>query len=85
MEQRGNILRVAPLKRLQEEAETLARLKEAKQEAAPLRTWLIPVNYAKASELMPQVKALLTPRGSVSVDARTNTLIVTDVEEPKLP
>ena len=85
MEQRGNILRVAPLKRLQEEAETLVRLKEAKQEAAPLRTWLIPVNYAKASELLPQVKALLTPRGSVSVDARTNTLIVTDVEAPRLP
>lgn len=85
MEQRGNILRVAPLKALQAEAETLARLKEAKQEAAPLRTWLIPVNYARASELMPQVKAVLSPRGSVSVDARTNTLIVTDVEAPRIP
>ncbi|PTL77125.1 secretin and TonB N-terminal domain-containing protein [Vitiosangium sp. GDMCC 1.1324] len=85
MEQRGNILRVAPLKTLQEEAEVLARLKQAKEQAAPLRTWLIPVNYAQASELLPHVKALLSPRGSVSVDARTNTLIVTDVEAPRLP
>jgi type IV pilus assembly protein PilQ len=85
MEQRGNILRVAPLKTLQEEAETLARLKQAKVRTAPLRTWFIPVNYANASEMANHVKGVLSPRGSVSVDARTNTLIVTDVEEPKLP
>jgi type II secretory pathway component HofQ len=85
MERRGNILRVAPLKVLQEEAETLARLKQAKEQTAPLRTWLVPINYAQASELLPHVKALLSPRGSVSVDARTNTLIVTDVEPPRLP
>jgi len=85
MEQRGNILRVAPLKTLQEEAETLARLKQAKAQTAPLRTWFIPVNYANASEMANHVKGVLSPRGSVSVDARTNTLIVTDVEEPKLP
>ena len=85
MEQRGNILRVAPLKTLQEEAETLARLKQAKAQTAPLRTWFIPVNYANASEMAHHVKGVLSPRGSVSVDARTNTLIVTDVEEPKLP
>jgi len=85
MEQRGNILRVAPLKTLQEEAETLARLKQAQVQTAPLRTWFIPVNYANASEMANHVKGVLSPRGSVSVDARTNTLIVTDVEEPKLP
>ncbi len=85
MERRGNILRVAPLKTLQEEAEALARLKQAREQTAPLRTWLIPVNYAQASDLLPHVKGVLSPRGSVSVDARTNTLIVTDVEAPRLP
>ena len=84
-ERRGNSLRVAPLKVLQEEAETRARLKQAQEQTAPLRTWLVPVNYAQANDLLPHVKALLSPRGSVSVDARTNTLIVTDVELPKLP
>ncbi|WP_375769300.1 secretin and TonB N-terminal domain-containing protein [Archangium gephyra] len=85
MERRGSVLRVASLKTLQEEAESLARLKKAKEETAPLRTWLIPVNYARASEMLPHVKGVLSPRGSVSVDARTNTLIVTDVEAPRLP
>ena len=85
MERRGNILRVASLKTFQEEAEVLARVKQARQEAAPLRTWFIPVNYAKAADLATHVKAVLSPRGSVSVDARTNTLIVTDVEPPRLP
>ncbi|QRN97475.1 secretin and TonB N-terminal domain-containing protein [Archangium violaceum] len=85
MEQRGNILRVAPLKTLQEEAEARVKLKQAREESAPLRTFLVPVNYARASDLVPHVKAVLSPRGSVSVDARTNTLIITDVEAPRLP
>ncbi|MFE8603961.1 secretin N-terminal domain-containing protein [Archangium violaceum] len=85
MERRGSILRVASLKTLREEAETLVRLKEAKEQTAPLRTWLIPVNYARASELLPHVQGVLSPRGRVTVDARTNTLIVTDVEAPRLP
>ncbi|KFA90758.1 PilQ [Archangium violaceum Cb vi76] len=85
MERRGSILRVASLRTLQEEAEALVRLKAAKEQSAPLRTWLIPVNSARASELLPHVKGVLSPRGSVSVDVRTNTLIVTDVEAPSLP
>jgi type IV pilus assembly protein PilQ len=85
MERRGNILRVAPLKTLQQEAESQVLLKKAREELAPLRTFLIPVNYANAADLLPHVKGVLSPRGSVSVDVRTNTLIVTDVAPPQLP
>ncbi|HEX8437207.1 secretin and TonB N-terminal domain-containing protein [Archangium sp.] len=85
MQKQGNILRVAPLKALQEEAEALARLKKAKAESAPLRTFFIPVSHANAAEMAQHVKGVLSPRGSVSVDTRTNTLIVTDVEAPSLP
>ncbi|WNG22580.1 pilus assembly protein PilQ [Cystobacter fuscus] len=85
MERQGNILRVAPLRVLQEEAETRARLAQGRRDEGPLRTWLIPVSHARAAELLPQVQALLSPRGRVSVDARTNTLIVTDVQAPVLP
>jgi type II secretory pathway component HofQ len=84
-EVRGNILRVAPLKVLQEEAEAHARLAQAREAAAPLRTWLIPLSHARAADMLPHVQALLSPRGRVSVDARTNTLIVTDVQPPALP
>jgi type II secretory pathway component HofQ len=39
------------------------------------------VSNATASELLPHVKAMLTDRGSVAVDVRTNTLIIRDVRE----
>jgi type IV pilus assembly protein PilQ len=44
-----------------------------------LVTELIPVNYATAKEISPQVKSILSDRGDVKVDERTNILIVKDV------
>ncbi len=84
-ERSGSVVRVAPLKQLQEEAEARVKLAQAREQEAPLHTYFIPVSYAKASDLLPQVQALLSPRGRASVDARTNTLIVTDVGPVKLP
>jgi type IV pilus assembly protein PilQ len=84
-ELRGNVLRVAPLKQLAEEAEARVKLKQARVEAAPLQTYFIPVSYARASELLPHVQAQLSPRGRAAVDARTNTIIVTDVGPVALP
>jgi type II secretory pathway component HofQ len=80
MERMGAIVRVAPLKVLQEEAKARAAVKKARQEAAPLVTRIIPVSYARAEDLLPHVKALLSPRGAATYDARTNVLIVRDVE-----
>lgn len=84
-ELKGNVMRVAPMTQLAEEAETRAKLKQAREQEAPLRTYFIPVSYARAAELLPQVQAQLSPRGRASVDARTNTLIVTDVGPVTLP
>jgi type II secretory pathway component HofQ len=80
MEKRGEIIRVAPLARLDEEAQVRARIRQARQDEAPLVTHFIPVNYARADQLAIQVKSMLSPRGRVAVDERTNTLIVTDVD-----
>src|SRR5260370_34849290 len=55
-----------------------------RQATEPLKVRLIPVNYAKSEALMPQIKDALTERGTVSVDIRTNTLIVKDVQEALL-
>jgi type IV pilus assembly protein PilQ len=41
----------------------------------------VPVSYATAEELQPRVQELLSPRGTVSVDERTNVLIVRDIIE----
>ena len=40
---------------------------------------LQPVNYANVKEIEKMVKRLLTPRGSVDVDERTNTVILKDI------
>lgn len=44
-------------------------------------TEVIHTNYASAAELEPTVKAVLTSAGSVVVDERTNTLVVSDIPE----
>jgi type IV pilus assembly protein PilQ len=75
----GNLIRVAPLATLQKEREL--RLAAAKQEyeLTPLETRLIPVSYAQAEELQARAKDLLSPRGSIAVDDRTNVLIARDI------
>jgi type IV pilus assembly protein PilQ len=75
----GNLIRVAPMSQLNKERELrLAQLKQ-ELELSPLETRLIPVSYANADELKDRTKELLSPRGSISVDERTNTLITRDV------
>jgi len=80
-EEEGNIIRIAPLERLQAEREAAAKAQEAKEIAQPLLVRIIPVNYALASEIAPKVQDLLTKRGSLTVDQRTNTIIVKDVAD----
>jgi type IV pilus assembly protein PilQ len=80
MVRQGNLIRVAPAATLQKEREL--KLAQAKQELdlAPLETRLIPVSYATADELQARAKDLLSPRGSIAVDERTNVLIARDVK-----
>lgn len=78
-----NVIIVAPTEELaaREKAELAAR--QDVQELAPLRSEYLQVNYAKAEDLATLIKTqgeggLLSKRGSVSVDARTNTLLLQD-------
>ena len=80
----GNIIRVAPIETLRAEQKAAAEAYKNRQATEPLKVRLIPVNYAKADALTAQLKDALTERGSVSVDIRTNTLIVKDVQEALL-
>jgi type IV pilus assembly protein PilQ len=79
MIRQGNLIRVAPLAQLQKERELRLAQQRAEFELTPTETRLIPVNYATASELQARAKDLLSPRGSLAVDERTNTLIARDV------
>ena len=79
LQRRGNILFVDKLERLAAYDETQVRIQEAQTAAAPLVTRIFRLSYARAEDLVPLVKTLLSSRGSVVVDRRTNVLIVTDV------
>ncbi|HEX7499332.1 MAG TPA: type IV pilus secretin PilQ, partial [Polyangia bacterium] len=75
----GNLLRVAPLALLEKELEAeIARQKQI-ADVLPIETRLIGVSYAESGQLMDKIRDLLSPRGKVSEDHRTNTLIVSDV------
>ncbi len=78
---RGNVLRVASQDVLNEEEAARAEARARAQEVEPLEVFLLPVNYASAGDLTTQVDGLLSPRGSVSVDDRTNTLIIKDLSD----
>jgi type IV pilus assembly protein PilQ len=80
MKQSGNVIRVATLEALHQEELDALNLNEQRMLKGPLTTRVIPVNYARAQEMAAHLKLLLSPRGSVSVDERTNTLIVRDVK-----
>ncbi|HUJ24737.1 MAG TPA: AMIN domain-containing protein, partial [Myxococcales bacterium] len=80
----GNIIRVAPIETLRAEQKAAAEAYKNRQASEPLKVRLIPVNYAKADQLTAQIKDTLTDRGTVSIDSRTNTLIVKDVQEALL-
>jgi type IV pilus assembly protein PilQ len=78
-----NVIIVAPTEELaaREKAELAAR--QDVQDLAPLRSEYLQVNYAKAADLAALIKTqgeggLLSKRGSVSVDERTNTLLLQD-------
>ena len=78
--QEGNVVRISTVARLKEEREALRAAQEAERELEPLRVKYIRVNYAKADEtLIEKVKGVLTDRGSVTFDDRTNTIIIRDI------
>lgn len=81
----GNILMVAPAEEMAiRESQELKNMQEVK-ELAPLYSEYLQVNYAKALDIAALLKgetsSLLSARGTVAVDERTNTLLVKDTEE----
>ncbi len=77
----GNVFRVAPTQKLIEEEIAQRNLAEQQSLAGPLVTIVRRLNYARANELAKIIEKFLSPRGSVLVDERSNTLIITDIPE----
>ena len=92
MRENGSVIWVAPTTELEAKEERELELAKRKMELEPLVTEYISINFAKASELASLIQArsgsdeatgrsLLSKRGTISFDERTNTLLVQDTQE----
>jgi type IV pilus assembly protein PilQ len=75
----GNVIWVAPRDALKRQEQDILEQRRAKEKLEDLVDDLIAINYATAKDIMPQVKSILSERGDIKVDDRTNTLIVKDI------
>lgn len=77
----NGILRVDQMQKLQSEAVERETSKAKQQELMTLETRIVKLNYANASELTTALVGSLTKRGSILVERRTNSLIISDLPE----
>lgn len=77
----NNVIRIATTSKLAQEEVNRRRLLEEKELAVPLKTITRALSYAKANDLQKILEKMMSKRGEVIVDKRTNTLILTDVPD----
>jgi type IV pilus assembly protein PilQ len=75
----GTVVRIAKKATLQDEAKQQESLKKANLLAADLETRIKRLNYAKAASLLKALEDQKTVRGTIVVEERTNSLILTDI------
>jgi type IV pilus assembly protein PilQ len=88
MRQNGNVIFIAPTEEIAAREKLDLESRKTVEELVPLRTEIIQVNYAKAADLAKLLKSgdekrgtILSPRGAVETDERTNSLIVKDIPD----
>lgn len=84
MRKAGNVIMIAPAEEIAAQEKLELEASKQIEELAPIRTELIQVNYAKAVEIATLLQSkggLLTERGNVSVDTRTNQVLVSETAE----
>lgn len=80
----GNVLRISKIETLTAQQEAAQKLIQAHEDAQPLVTKFISVNYSNAKSIQTLLKGwvgggALSKRGNILVDDRTNTLIISDI------
>ncbi|NNL00165.1 MAG: type IV pilus secretin PilQ, partial [Xanthomonadales bacterium] len=93
MRENGNVIWIAPTADIAAREQQLLQAMRDRKELEPLATALISVSYATAEDLQELIDSartnseggadagLLSDRGSIAIDARTNTLMVTDTPD----
>jgi len=91
MRKNGNVIWIGPTAEISAREQQLLQAQLDRRILEPLQTVLIPVNYAIAEDMVTLIQestnstdneyGLLSERGSVTFDERTNTLLLTDTAE----
>ncbi len=81
----GNVIMVAPRDEIAAREKAEAETRKALAELAPMKTEFIELNYAKAADVANLLKQkenkLVSDKGQVSVDQRTNTLLIQETAD----
>ena len=78
--QEGSVVRIAPFDKLRQEREGLRQAQQAAEELEPLSVKYFRVSYAKAAELKPLLDKVVSERGQVVFDERSNQVIIRDIQ-----
>ena len=91
MRKNGNVIWIGPTAEIAAREQQLLQAQLDRRILEPLQTVLIPMSYAKATDMMALIQestnavdseyGLLSERGSVTIDERTNTLLITDTAD----
>lgn len=86
----GSVLRIASLETLRTEAEETKKVLDAERRAQPFKTKIVPISYAKVADVITALKPFVQTGGAqrpyelqaaVVADARTSSVIITDIPE----
>ncbi len=91
MRKNGNVIWIGPTAEIAAREQQLLKAQQDRRILEPLQTVLLPMSYSKAADMKVLIEestnsvdseyGLLSERGSVTVDERTNTLLITDTAE----
>ena len=77
----GNVVRISTATQLKTESDQRGNAKKAKENEEDLQTAYLSVNYALVKDLENKIKPVLSARGTVVSDDRSNTIIVRDIKK----
>jgi type IV pilus assembly protein PilQ len=80
----GNVVRIAPAEKIKAAQDRIIASQKTEEQMEPLITTVLPINFSKSTEMINLLKGkevgILSERGSIVADSRTNVLIVKDIK-----
>jgi type IV pilus assembly protein PilQ len=77
----GNIMRIASTSKLTQEENSRLQFLQAQDKNRPLRTVLQKISYANANEMAATARKVMSARGDIFIDARSNTLVIKELPD----